>query len=84
MYEVYLEHSAERDLRRLTPEVFHQVIVVIRALADDPRPPGCRKIVGSARDWRVRVGSWRVIYEIDDEAREVMVLRVRHRREAYR
>ncbi len=84
MYEVFLERSAERDLRRLTPEVFHQVFAIIRALAEDPRPPGCRKIVGSASDWRVRVGSWRVIYEIDDEAREVRVMRVRHRREAYR
>ena len=84
MYEVYLERSAERDLRRLTPEAFHQVIAVIRALAEDPRPSGCRKLVGSASDWRVRVGSWRVIYEIDDEARVVRVMRVRHRREAYR
>ncbi len=84
MYEVFLERSAERDLRRLTPEVFHQVIAAIRALEDEPRPPGCRKIVGSDRDWRIRIGPWRVIYEVDDEAREVRVLRVRHRREAYR
>ena len=84
MYEVLLERAAERNLRRLTPEEFRRATVAIRALADDPRPTGCRKISGSRSDWRIRIGTLRVIYEIDDEAREVRVMRVRHRREAYR
>ena len=84
MYEVLLERTAERDLRRLNPQEFRRVTVAIRALVDDPRPPGCRKIAGSRSDWRIRIGTLRVIYEIDDEAREVRVMRIRHRREAYR
>ena len=83
MYEVYLERSAERDMRRLSSTDFRRVTRAIRALADNPRPPGCRKIVNSARDWRIRVGTLRVIYEIDDDARQARVMQVKHRRDAY-
>lgn len=83
VYEVHLERSAERDLRRLQPSEFKRIIAAIGALAEDPRPTSCRKLAGSANDWRVRVGTFRVIYEIDDTARQVKVMRVRHRREAY-
>lgn len=84
MYEVYLEGAAERDLKRLPAEVFHRIIPRIRALAQNPRPPGCRKLTGSENDWRVRIGDYRVIYEIDEAEEAVRVFRVRHRREAYR
>ncbi|GIX46094.1 MAG: translation repressor RelE [Candidatus Tectimicrobiota bacterium] len=84
MYEVLLERTAERDLRRLSTEDFHRIISHIRTLAENPRPSGCRKITGSKSDWRIRVGDYRVIYEIDEKAKAVRVMRVRHRREAYR
>lgn len=84
MYEVYLERAAEQDLRRLSGDDFHRVINHIKLLAEDPRPAGCRKIANSKHDWRIRVGSHRVIYEIDEIAKQVNVMRVRHRREAYR
>jgi mRNA interferase RelE/StbE len=84
VYEVYLERAAERDLRRLSVENFRRIASRIKRLAGDPRPSGCRKITGSESDWRIRVGDYRVIYEIDDKARSVKVMRVRHRREAYR
>jgi mRNA interferase RelE/StbE len=84
VYEVYLERAAERDLRQLSVEDFHRVISHIKALADDPRPSGCRKITGSKSDWRIRIGDYRVIYEIDEKAKAVRVMRIRHRREAYR
>lgn len=84
MHEVLLETSAERDLKRLPANIFDRVIAAIRKLGDEPRPVGCRKLAGSTRDWRVRVGDYRVLYEIDERAREVRVMRVRHRREVYR
>ena len=84
MYEVLLERQAEKDLRGLEREAFDRIILEIRALGEDPRPPGCRKLKGSQRDWRIRVGRHRVLYEIDDRSRVVRVFRVRHRREAYR
>lgn len=84
MYEVSLERTAERDLKRLSAKEFQRMTQEIKALTENPRPPGCRKIVGSESDWRIRVGDYRVIYEVDDIAKAVRVMRVRHRREAYR
>jgi mRNA interferase RelE/StbE len=84
VHKVYLERAAERDLKRLSAEDFQRVISHIKGLAENPRPTGCRKITGSERDWRIRIADYRVIYEIDDKAMAVRVMRVRHRREAYR
>lgn len=84
MYRVIVEHSAEKDLKRLSPEIRARVTPPIIALATNPRPAGCRKLAGSKHDWRIRVGDYRVIYEIADEIRIVRVNRVRHRREVYR
>lgn len=84
MYRVLLERAAERELSRLPTRLQHRVIAAIKLLADNPRPSGCRKLTGSDRDWRIRVGDYRIVYEIDDAAKEVRVNRVRHRREVYR
>jgi mRNA interferase RelE/StbE len=84
MYRVLLERGAEKDLSRLSSEIHHRVIVAIQTLANNPRLPGCRKLAGSKNDWRIRVGDYRVVYEIADEIRVVRVNRVRHRREVYR
>lgn len=83
-FHILLERSAERDLVRLTPEIHDRAIAAIRGLMTDPRPPGCRKLADSQNDWRIRVGDYRVVYEIADEIRVVRVNRVRHRREVYR
>ncbi|MCS7306453.1 MAG: type II toxin-antitoxin system RelE/ParE family toxin [Thermoguttaceae bacterium] len=83
MYEVYLERQAERDLRRLSRENFRRIVRRIKTLANNPRPSGSRKIVGSQSDWRIRVGDYRILYEVDDTSQCVRVMRVLHRREAY-
>ena len=83
-YQVLLERAAEKDLRQLSAAVHDRVIAAIRALANDPRPPGCRKLTNSKNDWRIRVGDYRVVYEIADAVRIVRVNRVRHRRDVYR
>ena len=84
MYRVLLERAAEKDLARLSSQVHERVIVAIRNLGNEPRPPGCRKLAGSKNDWRIRVGDYRVVYEIADEVRVVRINRVRHRGEVYR
>ena len=71
-------------MKRLSPEVRARVVPAILALATNPRPAGCRKLAGNKSDWRIRVGDYRVVYEIADEVRIVRVNRVRHRREVYR
>lgn len=84
MYRVFLERTAEKDLERLSSEIHDRVIAAIRSLGHNPRPADCRKLAGSKNDWRIRVGDYRVIYEIADSIRIVRVNRVRHRREVYR
>ena len=59
-------------------------IAAIDELAQNPRPAGCAKLVGTANDWRIRVGDYRIIYEIHDTRLIVLVVRVAHRREVYR
>ncbi len=83
MYEVYIEKAAENDLKRLPTNTFHRIIPQIRTLAENPRPSGCRKLTGSKNDWRIRIGDYRVLYEIDEKTKAVRIMRVRHRREAY-
>ena len=84
MYDLYIERSAERDLKKLSAEDFHRIITHIKRLAENPKSSGCRKLIGSKNEWRQRVGSHRVIYEIDDKAKVIRIMRVRHRREVYR
>jgi mRNA interferase RelE/StbE len=84
VYRIFLERAAERELRRLSREIHNRIIRAIQGLVADPRPPGCRKLTGTQNDWRIRVGDYRVVYEIDDKAQVVRVNRVRHRREVYR
>lgn len=73
-----------KELQRLPRQAFPAVLNAIIALAHDPRPAGVKKLAGSSSDWRIRIGEYRVIYEIDDTARTMTVLRVAHRRDAYR
>jgi len=84
LHEVYLERAAEKDLKKLPGEIFQRIITHIKSLAETPRPSGCRKITGTKNDWRIRVGDYRIIYEVDDNLQVVKVMRVRDRREAYR
>jgi mRNA interferase RelE/StbE len=80
-YRVELAPAAQRDLRRLPREFQERLAAPIQALADNPRPPGVRKIRGEERAWRIRVGPFRVVYDIHDDRSLVVVLKVARRRE---
>ena len=84
MYTLLVKASAERDLRKLPRSTLERIHVKILTLRDDPRPPGSRKLSGGQEGWRVRVGDYRILYQIDDSAETVTVVRVRHRRDVYR
>jgi mRNA interferase RelE/StbE len=84
VYEVLIERTAERDLKSLPTALFSRIVPRIKALANNPRPAGCHKLAGSKNDWRIRIGDYRVVYEIDDARKRVKIFRVRHRREVYR
>jgi mRNA interferase RelE/StbE len=83
LYTVSIKRSAQKALIRLPENDYQRVFAAIEALANDPRPEGSKKLKG--RDgWRLRIGNYRVIYEINDRALAVLVVDVVHRREAYR
>lgn len=82
-YSLYVRGRADRELSRLPPDVQQRLDAAIDALADDPRPRGSKKLQGR-RGRSVRVGDYRVLYEVDDEAQEITVTKVAHRREVYR
>ena len=84
MHKILLERNAEKDLDRLASNFRVRVIAAIRQLEQEPRPSGCRKLVGGTTDYRIRVGDYRIVYEISDRAKIVRINRVRHRREVYR
>lgn len=84
MYQLLLERAAERDLERLSAKVHDRVVAAILELAENPRPPGSRKLKGGKDDWRIRVSDYRVVYQIEDRTSVLRINRVRHRREVYR
>ncbi len=82
-YSVEILPRAVKQLEKLPPEVYPRIRNALVGLANEPRPSGCLKLRGR-EGWRLRVGDYRVIYEIDDESRRIVVLDIGHRREIYR
>lgn len=82
-YELVFRKSVARDLRVVPKQDVKRIMQRIRMLADDPRPAGCEKLSSQER-YRVRQGAYRIIYEIEDSRLVVMVVKVAHRRDAYR
>jgi mRNA interferase RelE/StbE len=84
VYQVELQPSAERDLASLSRPEQRRVAEKIDGLAQNPRPPGAKKLEGSQEIWRVRVGDYRILYQIEGAVLLVLVIRIRHRRDVYR
>ncbi|MBE9036254.1 type II toxin-antitoxin system RelE family toxin [aff. Roholtiella sp. LEGE 12411] len=82
-YTISILRRAQKELEDLPVDAYERVREGIRALAEDPRPPGCLKLT-NLEGWRIRIGNYRVIYEIDDEQTMITVLHVGHRRDVYR
>ena len=82
-YSVLIEESAQKVLARIPLPWQERIIKAIRDLARLPRPPRVKKLAGR-KAWRIRVGHYRVIYEIHDDRLIVVVIAIGHRREAYR
>ena len=82
-YAVGVERRAQKQIARLSAEMQDRVEAALRTLAKEPRPPGCRRLTNRG-GWRIRVGDFRIVYEIDDDQHAVTVFRVGHRRDVYR
>jgi mRNA interferase RelE/StbE len=82
-YEIVIQDTANKVLRKLDKPVRERVAAAIEALADDPRPAGIKAIVGESGAFRIRVGDYRVLYEIEDDRLVVMVVKIGHRSTVY-
>lgn len=86
MYRIEVAPAAERDLDTLKQRIrrrdFERLRIIIGNLVNDPRPLGARKIKGAERAYRIRAGVYRVIYEVYDKEKLVLILRVARRTEA--
>lgn len=84
-YSVSIKRSAAKEIEAVDQKKDRARLVErIRALGVEPRAPGCEKLAGAHDLYRVRVGSFRIVYAIDDKAAEVQVVKVGHRRDVYR
>ncbi len=84
-YQVTVERKAEKQINAVRIRWLAESLRdAIMALGENPRPPGCVKMSGSADEWRIRVGEWRVVYRIDDGRVVVVVVRVAPRGGVYR
>jgi mRNA interferase RelE/StbE len=83
-YGLVLTRAARKDLERLPGEVLERADPMILALADNPRPFGSEKLEGFENLYRLRVGKYRIIYEIDKAASIVTIAKVEHRKSVYR
>jgi mRNA interferase RelE/StbE len=82
-YRVYFRESVEKDLSVIPKKDLRKILNRIEALANDPRPPGHEKLTGQER-YRLRQGSYRIVYSIQDKELTVWVVKVGHRKDIYR
>ncbi len=82
-YRVYFKESVEKDFGAVPKKDLQKILRRIEALAEDPRPQGHEKLTGQER-YRIRQGRYRILYSIRDKELTVWVVKVGHRKEAYR
>jgi mRNA interferase RelE/StbE len=82
-YSIEILRSAQKDLARINEPDRKKLINSILLLSSDPRPNGCKKLSGRSA-WRIRVGDYRVIYEIQDNKLMILVVAIGHRKNIYR
>lgn len=83
LYTVVLTRRARKNIDSLDKQTIKRIGSVIDSLELDPRPAGCLKVKSEESLWRVRVGDYRIGYEVNDTTREITIIRIGHRREFY-
>jgi mRNA interferase RelE/StbE len=83
MYHITFTRSARKELEMLSTALQLRILEKIEQLQHNPAPHGCKKIKGSMQSFRIRIGDYRVIYEVDSRKKNIDVAVVRHRQSAY-
>ncbi len=82
-YRIEFKQSAKKELAQLPQPIAEKVAERIKALAENPRPDGCRKLTGSARSYRIRINDYRVVYSIADQRLIIQVIKIGRRKDIY-
>ena len=82
-YRIEIKKTAVKELNSLPPSDLKKIIQRIQNLADDPRPPGCKKLT-SEEKYRIRSGKYRILYLIEDDILVIYIVKIGHRRDIYR
>ena len=83
-YKIDFKPSVEKDLRELSGPMRVRVMKRVEDLKSNPLPPQANKLSRSERLYRLRVGDYRIVYEVDREAEQITIHYIRHRRKVYR
>ena len=83
-FSIQWRTSTRKDLRKLPPREVQRIVVEVESLAENPFPPGSEKLAGTEHTYRIRVGDYRVIYEVFAGSKSAEIQRVRHRKDVYR
>jgi mRNA interferase RelE/StbE len=83
MYQIKLDRRVEKELDKIPNKIFDKIKKVIRSLKNNPRPLGVKKLT-NLEHWRIRVGEYRILYEIDDKDKVITIFKIKHRKEAYK
>jgi mRNA interferase RelE/StbE len=82
-YKIEIKKTAIKELNNLPPSDLKKILQRIQSLADDPRPPGCKKLSGEEK-YRIRSGNYRILYMIEDDVLVIYIVKIAHRRDVYR
>ena len=83
-YKLLVKKSAEKELRDIPKQFLSKIVDKIRTLASDPRSHGCEALAGSEKHYRVRQNDYRIVYTVDDSAKEITIVKIGHRGDVYR
>ncbi len=84
MYKILIEKKVKSELDRISRKDLLKIFEHISALKIEPRPLGTRKLRDSENLWRIRIGDYRVVYEINDKGKIIIILRIKHRKDVYK
>ena len=82
-YHLEFVRSSEKEHAKIPPPFYQEILDEIIHLSEDATPPGSKKLKGHKKLWRIKIGKYRVVYELDETKKNVCIIRIRHRKDIY-
>ena len=84
LFKINWKTSSERDLRKIDKQFIPRIVDAIESLANNPFPSQSKKLKDTESSFRLRIGDYRIIYQVDSQKKEIIIYHLRHRKDAYR